>query len=316
MRSDGHKHLRILVADDDGLSRDVAASLIRAAGHDVTCVRDGASAVAAVTHQLFDIVIMDVRMPVLDGLEATRRIRSLPGPRGQVPVAAYTVQYGPGQMAACRQAGMTGRLAKPFTPDDLQAVLAETMLVAPMTMPDCAAGGAPELPVIDMATFRTNTGLLRRASVRAYLQNMARAMTALLAGLQVDGARTAPDDDFLASVHRLAGMVCMCGLSRLADIARRFERAARTGLPELPMLAENLTDTLEVSLQAVREHLACVDRPGNGLPVDELQGAGAAAVVRDVPPACSRNNGPDGNYLNLEVIPTVSDPARGYPATD
>jgi CheY-like chemotaxis protein len=90
-----------------------------AGGHNVTCVESGAEAVAAIARNDFDVVLMDVRMPEMDGLEATRRIRALDGMRGQVPIVALTAQAFSDQVAECRNAGMDNHLAKPFTPEGL-----------------------------------------------------------------------------------------------------------------------------------------------------------------------------------------------------
>ena len=104
-RRRGADALHVLVADDITMNREIAGSFLRAAGHKVTCVEGGAEAIAMVATTDFDVVLMDVRMPEMDGLEATRRIRALPGPRGQVPIVALTAQAFPEQVAECRKAG-------------------------------------------------------------------------------------------------------------------------------------------------------------------------------------------------------------------
>jgi CheY-like chemotaxis protein len=111
--------LRVLIADDVEMNREIAFSFLRTAGHEVICVDGGMAAVAAATTDDFDVILMDVRMPETDGLEATRQIRLLPGARGQVPIVALTGQAFPEQIAACREAGMNGHLSKPFTPGSL-----------------------------------------------------------------------------------------------------------------------------------------------------------------------------------------------------
>jgi CheY-like chemotaxis protein len=115
--------LDVLVVDDFAMNREIAASFLRFSGHRVTCVEGGAEAVAAVTATAFDVVLMDVRMPDVDGLEATRRIRALEGPHGQVPIVALTAQALTEQVAECRKAGMDTHLAKPFDPDMLLATV-------------------------------------------------------------------------------------------------------------------------------------------------------------------------------------------------
>ncbi len=116
--------LRVLVADDSAINRDVAQAFLLAAGHEVSFAEDGMEAVAAVADSDFDVVLMDIRMPRMGGLEATRRIRGLEGPRGQVPVVALTASAFSDQVDECRSACMDGHLAKPFTMESLLAALA------------------------------------------------------------------------------------------------------------------------------------------------------------------------------------------------
>ena len=116
---DAQRGLRVLVVDDVEMNCEIAAAFIRSGGHDVTCANGGAEAVAAALARDFDIIMMDVRMPGIDGLEATRQIRRIPGPRGRVPIVALTAQVFTEQVEACWAAGMNDHLAKPFTPQDL-----------------------------------------------------------------------------------------------------------------------------------------------------------------------------------------------------
>jgi CheY-like chemotaxis protein len=107
------------------MNRDIACAFLTAAGHAATAVSGGAEAVAAVASAPFDVVLMDVSMPDIDGLEATRRIRVLPGAAGQVPIIGLTAQAFTEQRRACLEAGMSSHLAKPYAPDALnQAVRA------------------------------------------------------------------------------------------------------------------------------------------------------------------------------------------------
>ena len=116
--------LSVLLAEDNPVNRVVAERILAAAGHRVTAVADGAAAVAAVRAESFDLVLMDVHMPGMDGFEATRRIRALPGPGARIPIFALTANVLAGDEERCVQAGMDGYLPKPFRPSDLLALLA------------------------------------------------------------------------------------------------------------------------------------------------------------------------------------------------
>jgi len=115
--------LRVLVVDDIAMNRDIAAAFIRAGGHDVTCVASGEEAVRAAAETDFDVVMMDVMMPRMDGLAATQRIRALPGSRGRVPIVAMTLQSRDSQVETCLWNGMDGHVGKPFTPQELLRAL-------------------------------------------------------------------------------------------------------------------------------------------------------------------------------------------------
>jgi CheY-like chemotaxis protein len=91
--------LHVLVVDDVLINRDIAGSFLLARGHQVTCVESGAQAVAAAANTDFDVILMDVRMPEMDGLEATRQIRALEGERGRLPIVALTAQAFADQVA-------------------------------------------------------------------------------------------------------------------------------------------------------------------------------------------------------------------------
>jgi two-component system, sensor histidine kinase len=105
---------RVLVVDDHPVNREVARIMLEALGCAVTEVCDGVDAVTAVQAEPFDLVLMDVRMPRMDGLEATRRIRALPGDVGALAIVAMTADAMPEDVAGCLASGMNAHMAKPI----------------------------------------------------------------------------------------------------------------------------------------------------------------------------------------------------------
>jgi two-component system, sensor histidine kinase len=105
---------RVLVVDDHPVNREVAAVLLRAFGCEVLEVCDGLEAVEAAEAESFDLVLMDVRMPVMDGLEATRRLRADPA-HHNLPIVAMTADAMPEDVARCLAAGMDAHMAKPIS---------------------------------------------------------------------------------------------------------------------------------------------------------------------------------------------------------
>ncbi len=115
--------LKVLLAEDNQINAILATTLIRRAGHKVDVAANGEEAVAAAAGGAYDVVFMDMHMPVVDGLEASRRIRALGGAAGKVPIVALTANAMSADRQKCMAAGMNDFLSKPFEPADLHLML-------------------------------------------------------------------------------------------------------------------------------------------------------------------------------------------------
>ena len=139
--------LRILVAEDNEVSRQVSLAMLLRAGHIVDTVSDGVETVEAVKAKSYDLVLMDVNMPRLDGVGATKQIRALDGDRARVPIIALTANAMTGDRERYLAAGMNDYISKPIDPDALsQALLRccgqDTVIAAP-TVADERSESAP-----------------------------------------------------------------------------------------------------------------------------------------------------------------------------
>jgi signal transduction histidine kinase/CheY-like chemotaxis protein len=115
--------LRVLLAEDNQINAVLATAIIKRAGHHVDVAGNGQEALETLAQAPYDVVLMDMHMPVMDGLEATRRIRALPGEDAAVPVIALTANAMRADRETCLQAGMDDFLSKPFDPEDLVAMM-------------------------------------------------------------------------------------------------------------------------------------------------------------------------------------------------
>jgi len=135
--NEAHRSLRILVAEDNAVNRLLVTSLLRKRGHTIVTAVNGREAVAAVTEDVFDIVLMDVQMPEMDGLEATAAIRKLEAVTGtHVPIIALTAHAMKGDREICLGAGMDEYLSKPINPKQLFALIESLTGVPASTTPD------------------------------------------------------------------------------------------------------------------------------------------------------------------------------------
>ena len=115
--------MRVLLAEDNPTNQFVVIRLLKGLPIKVDVAQDGAEAVAEAARTAYDMICMDMRMPEMDGLEATRVIRRREGPSRQAAIVAMTANAFPEDMAACRDAGMTDFVAKPVSKDRLMAAM-------------------------------------------------------------------------------------------------------------------------------------------------------------------------------------------------
>ncbi|WP_051386007.1 hybrid sensor histidine kinase/response regulator [Actinokineospora inagensis] len=243
----GGSALRILVAEDNLVNQKVAQLMLSKLGYRADMVSNGREAVQAVRLRPYDVVLMDVRMPIMDGLEATQIIRSdLPADR-QPRIVAMTASVLVEDANACRAAGMDDYLAKPVRPTDLATVLGKLTSDVPQarTDPDrtpFTPDPGPRVPVtggsIDdrTAALRARldelTGPNPSADERDFmvrLLNSFAAKTRPAVDTLVAAMRTGQVEDVVTQSHTLKGAAANIGAPALADLFMAIEHSARAG---------------------------------------------------------------------------------------
>ncbi len=125
--------LQILLAEDCHVNREVAVGLLQLRGHQIQMAETGQEAIEAFLRRSFDVILMDVEMPLMDGLDATRLIRAAEETRSRrTPIIAMTAHPESGFQEACRQAGMDGFISKPIEPDSLYRVVESAAAAEPV----------------------------------------------------------------------------------------------------------------------------------------------------------------------------------------
>ncbi len=137
---------RVLVAEDNQTNRLVLAAYLAMGGHTTQMVSNGVEALEALEAADFDLILMDVQMPVMDGITAARRIRGLPGPAASVPIIALTANAMHGDRETCISAGMTEYVAKPVSLEALYGAIARSLSYG-----DSASAGVQPSPGSNLA---------------------------------------------------------------------------------------------------------------------------------------------------------------------
>ncbi|TVR62858.1 MAG: response regulator [Gemmatimonadales bacterium] len=238
-----NRRARILLAEDNPINQQVALGILGKMGLDAEAVADGASALARVEEGEIDLVLMDVQMPRMDGLEATRRIRDLDTPWAQtVPIVAMTAHVMRGDRERCLEAGMSDYLGKPVLPKALAEILDRWLPAGDGDGQESPGWVNDDAPHPDAPTARHVLDV--EAMLAAFLND--HALAARLGKMFLEGSpgelaaiRQALEEDRLDEVERRAhGLKSSAGHLRAEEFrlgAEQLENAARrSGATDLP----------------------------------------------------------------------------------
>jgi CheY-like chemotaxis protein len=244
------RRLRVLVAEDTPTSQLVIRSLLERRGHRVQVVANGAEAVEAASAGGFDLVLLDMQMPVMGGLEAAERIAALPQ-CANLPLVALTAQAQPETKRQALAAGMIDYIVKPVQPATLNSLLdrvASGRLVSERAAGSSATTTSPDLDRALLDDLRQSLGA---AGVRTVVGQFESDVEDLLGRL----GRAAPDRAELRTVaHKLAGLFAQFGAQKAGALARSLEETSRTAA--VPVAAvETLIAEGKRALDAVKDHI-------------------------------------------------------------
>jgi len=262
----------ILLAEDNEVNQELAAEVLRVAGHEFRIARNGIEAVDALMKQRFDLVLMDCQMPEMDGMEATRLIRqkeqlgmvfSRFSPR--LPIIALTANAISGDRERCLEAGMDGYLAKPLVPQEMLKAIdtylpSEAPLGATLVEP-LAPPPMPVLPAADGQDAIHLPELLQRCMnkedlVARVLQKFLPQSQEVLDGLR-ESLQAGRDKDAARGAHTLKGMAANLAAHKLKQAAASLEECCLAGASDTAApLVEQVRRELECCRRAVQEILA------------------------------------------------------------
>ena len=259
--------LKVLVAEDNLVNQKVARGYLEEGGHEVTIVGDGAAALNAVRSGEFDLVLMDMHMPEMDGISATRHIRELDGPEAATPIIAATAGAMTEDIERCLAAGMNDFVPKPIDPASLARAMARVLGIVDEAAPEnpsdetsivaslSAEGEALDPSVVDSLADQLGTEFVLDLlddydeAAERHLSNLARALES-------------EDTGSIASVaHALKGASGALGLRHAFQLSMGVETAATNNqIDEARSLSADLPDAVNLARRQLRDYLA--QQPG------------------------------------------------------
>ena len=255
-RNNEIKNTRILLAEDNPTNLMVAKIMLEKAGYKVDTAADGAEAVKAVQSFPYDLVLMDVGMPVMDGLQATAAIRALPDPKSEIPIIAMTAHVMKGDRESILEAGMDDYLAKPFRQGDLLNTVerwagngggepvGETVSRKPDSVP------VLDMSVLEVLCAETDPSIMPEL-INTFLTHSQSRYEALSAAVKQS------DFEALQRVtHAISGSAETFGAIRLHSLVKDIEIACRQEDKDLAMkLAGRIDDIAEATSRAFTDYL-------------------------------------------------------------
>ncbi len=224
LRSVARQHLRVLVAEDNHVNQRLLSMVLGHAGHAVDLAGNGAEAVEAVQRCPYDVVLMDMQMPVMDGPTATVAIRKLAGPAGRIPIIAVTANVLPEHRAQCISSGMNGVLSKPINPHELLAWL-DTVTLNPETTAPAELQPRAHTSKSGEASPQLLSTQSEGAAVREFLDAVPGEAVKYLNDLKATIAQK--DGLKIQRIGReLQSFVGNSGIAELAELASEIEREA------------------------------------------------------------------------------------------
>jgi PAS domain S-box-containing protein len=229
---EGGRRLRVLVAEDNAVNQQVAVGMLERGGHEATVAANGREVLALLERGTFDVVLMDVQMPELDGLETTAAIRDRErAAGGHLPIVALTAHAMKGDAERCLAAGMDAYLAKPLHPRELASAIASAV-GSPPPGPAAAPGGASGPPPAPVGTLDLPRLLERVGGDRSALADIVRIFRAdwpKQAARLREAVREGDAQALRAAAHALKGAVSNFAAPGATEAALRLQKMGEAG---------------------------------------------------------------------------------------
>jgi len=250
--------IRVLLVDDNGVNRQVGREMLRRMGVETETAHDGLEALELVASRRYDLVLLDIQMPGLDGLEVVRRIRAkeVPGAESTIPVVAMTAHAMTGDREKFLAAGMDDYLAKPFSPEAMRCIVERWALKSATKnteepMPEPSEPTASLVPVFDRSALLARSmddEEMLQAVVAGFLEDFPRQLEHFKAALDAGDAVA-----LARQLHNMKGVASTVSGEELRACAMELERLAVAGDLAAITRAQGLLEDCFARLRAAME---------------------------------------------------------------
>jgi len=246
------KELSVLLVEDNDINRLYASSILKIWDCKIDIAENGYVALEKIKNGYYDIILMDIQMPVMDGFEATQAIRAGLPPKSQVPIIALTANATAKDIDRCLDSGMNDCIGKPFTPEELYDKLAPFYHLARKSTPAkvVARHGKKITDLTYLKTISNNNHKFIQEMVQAFLQSIPKSIEEIRSNTQ------AQEWTMLArAVHKVKPSLTLIGLTTTREKAMKLEDLAKvaTNVPAITDLSTELCFELETALSELHE---------------------------------------------------------------
>lgn len=245
------KNLKVLLVEDNDINRLYAKSILETWKCKTDIAENGLIAIEKLKGNFYDVILMDVQMPVMDGYEATKAIRMMTHPANSIPVVALTANATKNDIEKCMAAGMNDYVAKPFTPDDLYQKLFKKLKIAPRTYPT----KEEKAKLYDLSYLKTISDN-NREFIREMVQTFVQSVPVLLTDLE--NAMNHSDWIKVSRIaHQIKPSLTLLGIHQLKESAIQIEAIANMPIaPSVNLQINTFIETCREIISALTLELA------------------------------------------------------------
>lgn len=247
-------NVRVLLVEDNDINRLYAKSILQTWKCITDIAENGLIAIEKLKNNVYDVILMDVQMPVMDGYEATKAIRMMPHPVGSTPIVALTANATKIDIEKCLVAGMNDYLSKPFTPEDLYQMLFEKLKIVP------AISSSIKIPSISKQydlTYLKNMSGNNEEFIKEMLQTFVQSIPVSLK--EMENALNLSDFVQVARIaHQIKPSMTLLGIDHLKESAMQIENTAKNSKApslELQLNVMEFTQTCRDIISDLTEEL-------------------------------------------------------------